>query len=113
MGLLKKSNSFSANSILESVIALSIISICLYIAIMVFSAVFTPKTSPKFYNSQNKANELFYLSQLQLDSIENEVENITVEREQLNGNLQKLNVIYKDSSNIKFNKSFYIIRNEE
>ena len=37
----------NGNSILESVIALSIISVCLYIDVLVYSSVFSPKTAPK------------------------------------------------------------------
>lgn len=55
---------FKANSILESVIALSIISICLYIAVIVFSQVFSPRTSAKYYASQNRVGELFFLFEI-------------------------------------------------
>ncbi|MFH6996237.1 hypothetical protein, partial [Flavobacterium sp. FlaQc-48] len=75
MVLSKKYYELPANSLLESVIALTIISICLYFAIMIFASVYTPKTSAKFYSTQNKVNELFYLSELKNDSISNENEN--------------------------------------
>lgn len=113
MGLSKKLNKrVIASSILESVIALTIISICLYIATMVFSFVFTKKSSPKFYNTINKVNELFYKSQLNLESIEYDAENITLEKETVNENLSEIRIQYKDSNDINFDKKYYIINNE-
>lgn len=110
MVFLKKYYSLKANSILESVIALCIISICLYFAIMIFASVFSTRTSAKFYNTQNKINELFYLSQLQNDSLTNESKdkNFNIEEEILNDRLKKISIHYKDSSQFEFEKSFYV-----
>lgn len=110
MVLSKKYYKLPANSILESVIALTIISICLYFAIMIFASVYTPKTSAKFYSTQNKVNELFYLSELKNDSIVNESEdkNLIIKEEIFNVNLKKISVEYKDSTQFKFEKSFYV-----
>jgi len=110
MVLSKKYYNLPANSILESVIALTIISICLYFAIMIFASVYTPKTSAKFYSTQNKVNELFYLSELKNDSIsnENDNENLLIEEESINERLKKISVHYKDSTQFKFEKSFYV-----
>lgn len=110
MVLSKKYYKLPANSILESVIALTIISICLYFAIMIFASVYTPKTSAKFYSTQNKVNELFYLSELKNDSIVNESkdENLIIKEEIVNDNLKKISVEYKDSTQYKFEKSFYV-----
>ncbi|MDW8850093.1 hypothetical protein SD960_08330 [Flavobacterium sp. MMLR14_040] len=111
--LLKKYYNLKANSILESVIALTIISICLYFAVMIFASVYTPKTSAKFYSTQNKVNELFYLSELKIDSIinESENENLLIEEEPVNESLKKISIQYKDSSQFKFEKSFYVQNN--
>lgn len=113
MVLSKKYYSLTANSILESVIALTIISICLYFAVMIFASVYTPKTSAKFYSTQNKVNELFYLSELKSDSISNdsEIENLLIEEESVNDELKKISVQYKDSTQFKFEKSFYVQHN--
>ncbi|MEO6175604.1 MAG: hypothetical protein ABIP27_10690 [Flavobacterium circumlabens] len=110
---LKKYCSVKANSILESVIALTIISICLYFAILIFASVFTPRTSAKFYSTQNKVNELFYLTQLKNDSLqyESQDENLLIEEEVINDRLKKISVQYKDSSQFKFEKSFYVESN--
>jgi len=106
---LKKCFNVKANSLLESVIALTIISICLYFAIMIFASVYTPKTSAKFYSTQNKVNRLFYLSQVKNDSIANdENENLLIEEESINENLKKVSVQYKDSAQFKFEKTFYV-----
>lgn len=114
MVFLKKFYSLKANSILESVIALTIISICLYFSILIFSNVFTHKTSTKYYNTQNKLNELFFLLQLKQDSLatSNEDENIQIEEEIINGNIKKINILYNDNKKIKVQKSFYIQTNE-
>lgn len=111
--LLKKYYNLKANSILESVIALTIISICLYFAVMIFASVYTPKTSAKFYSTQNKVNEIFYLSELKIDSIinESENENLLIEEETVNESLKKISIQYKDSSQFKFEKSFYVQNN--
>ena len=110
MVLSKKYCNLAANSILESVIALTIISVCLYFAVMIFASVYTPKTSVKFYGTQNKVNEFFYLSELKSDSISNESddENLLKEEESINDNLKKISVQYKDSTQFKFEKSFYV-----
>lgn len=114
MEFLKKFYSLKANSILESVIALTIISICLCFSILIFSTVFTPKTSTKYYNTLNKLNELFFLSQLKQDSLttRNEDENIQIEEEIINNNLKKINIQYNDNKKIQIVKSFYIETNE-
>jgi hypothetical protein len=114
MAFLKKYYSLKANSILESVIALSIISVCMYIAVMIFAAVFTPRTSTKFYDTQNKVNELFFLSQLKNDSLvyESEDENLIIEDEVVNDDLKRIDIKYKDSSQFQFEKSFYIQTND-
>lgn len=113
MVFLKKYCSLKANSILESVIALTIISICLYFAILIFASVFTPRTSAKFYNTQNKVNELFFLSQLKNDSLQYETsnENLLIEEEIVNDHLKKISVQYKDSTQFKFEKNFYVENN--
>lgn len=79
---------------------------------MVFSFVFTKKSSPKFYNTVNQVNELFYKSQLNLDSIEYEAENIIIDKERINENLSKIKLQYKDSSNANFDTKFYILNND-
>jgi len=113
MVFLKKYYSVKANSILESVIALTIISICLYFAILIFASVFTPRTSAKFYSTQNKVNELFFLSQLKNDSLQYESanENLLIEEEIVNDHLKKISIQYKDSTQFKFEKSFYVENN--
>ena len=117
MVFLKKfyNQNFKANSILESVIALTIISICLYFAVMIFATVFTPRTSAKFYTTQNKVNELFFIVQLKKDSLKFEAENknITIQEEDINESLKKITLNYKDSSHIHIDKSFYIQNNEK
>lgn len=109
MKYIKKHCNISANSILESVIALSIISICLYIAIVVYASVFSPKTTPKFYGTQNKLDELFFLTQVQDDSINNlDDDNLKIDEEIITVNLKQISIEYKDSVKNRFHKSYYI-----
>lgn len=77
---------------------------------MIFASVYTPKTSAKFYSTQNKVNELFYLYELKNDSILNESknENLLIEEETVNESLKKISIQYKDSTQFKFDKSFYV-----
>jgi hypothetical protein len=111
MELLKKY--CKANSILESVIALSIISVCLYVAILVYASVFTPRTSPKFYNTSNKLDEVFFLMQVQNDSVNDISSNqMEVEEEIINTNLKAISLKFQDSSKIKFEKKYYIHKND-
>ncbi len=110
MDCLKKYCNFRANSILESVIALSIISVCLYFAVMIFAAVFTSKTSSNFYGTQNKVNEMFYLIQLNNDSLINASldNNLEIKQNSTNQGVKEINLKYKDSSKFEFYKNFYI-----
>ncbi|OWP84755.1 hypothetical protein BWK59_03560 [Flavobacterium davisii] len=110
---LKNLSKLRANSILESVVALCIISICLYIAMVVFSVVLSPKASPKFYNTQHKVNELFYLAQVNSDSFHTQAEEIDIEEEMATGQVKQWKVTYKDSTNQIFEKQFYLINEEE
>lgn len=97
MEFLRKYINIKAESILESVIALSIISICLYISVLVYTAVFTPKTSSKFYISRNKVSSLYYQSQIYPDSLEFNDESFLIEKEWLSTSLQKIKIKSKDT----------------
>ena len=111
---LKKCSSLPANSILESVIALCIIAVCLYVAVLVYSQLFSSRTSPRFYNSKNKMAEVYYMFQVNPDSIlsaDNDNLNITEEYE--NAHLQKLAIEFKDSSGVKLKSSYFIHRTDE
>jgi hypothetical protein len=109
MALLKKY--FSANSLLESVMALAIISTCLYIAIMVYANVFTKKTSIIAYSNQNSMNEMFYLLQVSEDSLQ-QVNTENISSEWINSNLQEITIKSVDSINLGIKKHFYINESE-
>lgn len=105
--LLKRYCKVKASSILESVIALTIISICLYVAVLIFAVAFSPKTSAKFYITQQRANELFYEIQVGKDSLMENL-NAEVETELLQQHLTKVNIVFKDSLNSKWERSYYL-----
>lgn len=98
-----------ANSLLESVLALSIVSACLYVAIMVYASVFSPATSARAYASQNKINEAFYLMQIGSDSLTSRYgsEPWRVEEES-EGGLRRITVHYQDSVQAYAPKTFFI-----
>lgn len=110
MQLLRRLCKVRANSLMESVVALSIISVCLYIAIMIYAAVFTPKTSARFYNSFNKTSEVFFAMQLAQDSLTEKYasENWQIEEEGV-GAAKKITITYKDSLQAYPQRSFYIV----
>ena len=105
MGLSKKY--CNASSLLESVIALTIISICLYIAVLVFATVFNNRTSVRFYTTQNCGNEFFFLSQTASDSLA-EVSGLQYETESFSEGFQKISIQYQDSTKTNFESNFYI-----
>ncbi len=108
MGLLKNCFSLKANSIFESVIALSIISVCMFVAIMIYSTVFTPKTSSGYYISKNKADELFFIMQLEQDSADLNQTNFSIIEEWQSTELKKLTLKANDSTWVNAEKKYYI-----
>ena len=66
---------------------------------MVYSAVFTPKTSARVYSSNNKIYEAFFLHQIRPDSLMERYEDADkwqIEQENEGGS-EKISVHYKDS----------------
>jgi hypothetical protein len=113
MGSSKKYCKLKGNSILESVIALTIISICLYVAVMVYASVFSPKTSAGFYSGQHAADELFFLMQVRDDSVSNEMPGTKIEEEWLNTSLKHITVERTDSAGVTTTKNYYITAGHE
>lgn len=112
MDCLKKYFSVAANSILESVIALCIISICLSAAVMVYAMVFNPSNSVHFYKAQNKANAMFFILQIDADSLlAAEGNKLQIENEAV-GRSRYYSVRYADSTGKPFEKQFYILPDE-
>lgn len=112
MGCLRKCFNVAANSILESVIALCIISICLSAAVMVYAMVFNPSNSVHFYKTQNKANALFYILQVDGDSLlAAEGNKLQIEDEAV-GRSRLYSLKYADSIGKPIEKQFYILPDE-
>ena len=110
MVLLKNCYRVKANSLLESVIAVCIISVCLYIGIVIYSKAYTSKTSLKAYTTQNKINEAFVLIEAGQDSLLDGTEqrkNWKITQDDTDG-LQKLTIKYSDSLQSYPEKSYYI-----
>lgn len=72
-----------ASSLVESIIAISIISACLLVGLQVFNSVLTTTSLPSFYQSQARANKL--LGSLLQESSEKEKNNTldSLEKEQI------------------------------
>lgn len=113
MELLKKYIKQPANSIMESVIALSIVSICIFIALLIYTNVYTPKTAPKFYEFKNRNAELFFMMHFEQDSISSTSDDFQVSEEIINSKLKKVAIQNTDSSHLKIKKSYYIPTNDE
>lgn len=109
MAFLRNCINIKAESVLESVIALSIISICLYISILVYASVFSSKTSSKYYVARNKISSIYYLSQVEEDSLEQvDDANLLIEKEWVTPSLQKINIAYKDTLLAPISFNFFI-----
>lgn len=110
MAHLKKLYNLNANSLIESVMSMSIISICLFIAIIVYATVFTSKTSINHYSTLNETDEAFFLAQTENDSL---IEKFEDEEWQINEEntkgLKKITIRRVDNS-VKFpERTFYIL----
>lgn len=109
MKLSKKHTSLKANSLLESVIALAIISIGIYAAILVFNQVFSSSTSEKFHIEQKNCNNMFYEIQLGINTFQNNESNYEFEINDFNSELKEYKINYKDSAKLKLKNHFYIL----
>ena len=107
----RKYCSVEANSILESVVALSIISICLFIAVMVFASVFNERTSVRHFEKQHRANELFYLLQVRADSVTEDSES-EIDATPLGAGIM-YTVNKKDSIGTNDAKTYYILNRND
>ncbi|GAA4027089.1 hypothetical protein GCM10022386_08120 [Flavobacterium cheonhonense] len=109
LSLLRKYSNVAAQSVLESVIALSIIAVCLYIAVLVYSQVFTSKTSVQYYNTKNKLTTLYYMSQVYPDSVLPLAgDDFEVRYERVTTDLLQVTIHERDSIGAKFQNQFYI-----
>lgn len=106
MKLSKNYYKIGANSILESVIALSIISICLFITLIIYSSIFSPKTSLKKYIIRNRVNEHFYTMHITPDSILRNIEEDWIIKN--NNNLGEYLIRYSDKYGIYGENRFFI-----
>ena len=107
MTLSKKYIKVKANSLLESVIAITIISISIYVSVLIINQVFSKSTSEKFYIEDKKMNELFYKIQFEDDTIPNST-NFSIETENLKNGLIKYDIKYLDSTKLKLKSNFII-----
>lgn len=109
MPLSRNSFNIPANSLLESVVALSIISVCLYIAVIVYSSVYTPKTTARSYFTEHKVSETFFLLQIGLDSLieEYDEDGWNIERE-FSDNTAKMVIGFKDSIQVYRDRTYYL-----
>ena len=108
MACSRKSFNTRASSLLESVIALSIISVCLYIAVLIYSSVFSNKTSSRYYVTKNRIKEAFYLMQAESDSLNGKFNNNWQIEEEYMGNTKKISLKYTDSIQSYPLESFYV-----
>ncbi|MFL9843558.1 hypothetical protein [Flavobacterium rhizosphaerae] len=98
MHWLKKYGNTKAGSLLESVIALCIIAVCIYVTIIVFSRIYLPASSVRASHLKNKMFEIAILKEIGADSLSAVVNknNLHV-KEELDGNLVKMTITANDS----------------
>ena len=109
MVCVKKSFNCSGSSILESVMALSIISICLFITLMVYTSVFSVKSSAKFYTGQLHHEAYFYYKLLQSDTLNpNSFDVINEETININPQIKKITIVFQDSLKNKTTTSYFL-----
>lgn len=105
MKLLKKY--IKANSMLESVIAIALISACIYISLLVCNQVFSKKLEEDINFEEKKMNNIFYELQVGTDSIYNS--NIYSIDEQNDGvNMKIININPMEGAKVKNKKQFYV-----
>lgn len=99
-----------ASSLLESVIALSIVSICIFISVLIVSTVYNNSTSPRFYESRNKAQVLFFMYQIYSDSITDDFDKDIqiVNKEYINATTELIEIKTRDSTKINNRIKFYV-----
>lgn len=109
MKLLRSYYKIGANSILETVIALSIISVCLFVTLIIYSSVLSPRTSLKKYVIRNRINECFHTMHIAPDSLLKNIEDDwIIDR---NNNLGEYLIRYSDKHGIYGENRFYINTN--
>lgn len=91
--------------------ALTIISICLLVAIQVYAVTFSPNTSAAFYKDNNKANEVFFLMQLQNDSLM--ADGREVQEEDVGNGCLKITVANKNSKDVVVVQKTYYVQTED
>jgi len=110
MVCVKKSFNCSGSSILESVMALSIISICLFITLMVYTSVFSVKSSAKFYTGQLRHEAYFYYKLLQSDTLNaSSFDIVSEETININPQLKKITLVFQDSLKNKATTTSYFL----
>jgi competence protein ComGF len=110
MAHLKKLYNLRANSLIESVMSMSIISICLFIAVIIYATVFTSKSSVNYYNTLQETDEAFFLLEINQDSLTERFETEGWEIEEENISLIKKIVVNKNDGDVRFpEKTFYIL----
>lgn len=114
MVCVKKSFNCSGSSILESVIALSIISICLFITLMVYTSVFSVKSSAKFYTGQLRHETYFYYKLLQSDTLNaSSFDIVNEETINIKLHIKKITLVFQDSLKNKTTTSYFLPVSDE
>lgn len=98
-----------ANSLLESVIALSIISICIYMTVLIYATIYQKDTSSTFYQSRNKMQTMFFMLQINPDSVFNDTDGVKIIHEEyLNIDVKLVEMGYTDSIQTLTKRKYYI-----
>lgn len=94
---------------MESVIALTVISVCVYISMVVYARALSHRNSVSFSAASNRLAETFYLCELHNEVVRKD---ISIEETWLNTALKEQTVILSDSlGHDKQQQTFYIYDN--
>lgn len=107
MKSLKKHINPKASSLLESVVSLSLISICIYISILVYSLAFNEKISLQSHLNTLEGYRMFYEPDAteDLDSVS---KYLTYTEEWFSTDLKLVQIRYKDSTGNHHGRKYYV-----
>lgn len=107
MPLLKKHINLSGSSLLESVVSLSIISICLYVTVLVYTTVFNDKTSINYHSKTLECYSVFYNSLIENNN-DTLIKNIQFEEEWITSDLKIIKMNFIDSTGNHYIRKYYV-----
>lgn len=109
MKLLKKHINPKASSLLESVVSLSLISICIYVSILVYSLAFNEKITLQSHLNTLESYKIFYESSINEDLDTDSIpKSLNYEEEWLSTDFKLIRIRYNDSVGNHHSRKYYV-----